>query len=44
MGSLHFELTDFWKCVTGIPNPNNPNDIYVETKEKRKSGTIQVFK
>ena len=23
-----FELTDFWKCVTGIPNPNNASDIY----------------
>ena len=23
-----FEKTDFWKCVTGIPNPNNPSDIY----------------
>lgn len=23
-----FELTDFWKCVTGIPNPNNANDLF----------------
>jgi hypothetical protein len=23
-----FELTDFWKCATGIPNAANPNDIY----------------
>ena len=23
-----FELTDFWKCVTGISNPNDFNDIH----------------
>jgi hypothetical protein len=23
-----FELTDFWKCVTSVQNPNNANDPY----------------
>lgn len=36
-----FEVTDFWKCVTGIPNPNDANDLYGRTSFAL--GTLNPF-